>query len=128
MARPPRITVKFSHDRKVRSLAKKTLGSTRVGKAMRLSARVGKFVMENVIVRPIIIGCWLSWGSWSRLKIEKHTYLEQSGGAVDWTFSTPGALFNGVNKILSNKNIYCKFSATLQLRKPKSAAQIRVGS
>lgn len=30
------MTVKLSHDRKVRSLAKKTLGSTRVGSAMRL--------------------------------------------------------------------------------------------
>ena len=36
MARAPRITVKFSHDRNVRSLAKKTLGSTRVGRAIRL--------------------------------------------------------------------------------------------
>jgi hypothetical protein len=35
-ARPPRMTVKLSHERKVRSLAKKTLGSTRVGRAMRL--------------------------------------------------------------------------------------------
>jgi hypothetical protein len=35
-ARPPRMTVKFSHERKVRSLAKKTFGSTRVGRAMRL--------------------------------------------------------------------------------------------
>lgn len=36
MARALRMTVKLSHDRKVRSLAKKTLGSTRVGRAMRL--------------------------------------------------------------------------------------------
>ena len=36
MARAPRMTVKLSHERKVRSLAKKTLGSTRVGSAMRL--------------------------------------------------------------------------------------------
>ena len=36
MARAPRMTVKFSHDKKVRSLAKKTLGSTRVGRAIRL--------------------------------------------------------------------------------------------
>lgn len=36
MARAPRMTVKLSHDRNVRSLAKKTLGSTRVGRAMRL--------------------------------------------------------------------------------------------
>ena len=35
-ARPPRMMVKFSQERKVRSLAKKTLGSTRVGRAMRL--------------------------------------------------------------------------------------------
>jgi len=39
MASAPRITVKFSHERKVRSLAKKTLGSTRVGRAMRFPAR-----------------------------------------------------------------------------------------
>lgn len=36
MARPPRMTVKLSHERKVRSLAKKTLGSTRVGRAILL--------------------------------------------------------------------------------------------
>lgn len=36
IARAPRMTVKLSHERKVRSLAKKTLGSTRVGRAMRL--------------------------------------------------------------------------------------------
>lgn len=36
MARPPRMTVKLSHERNVRSLAKKTLGSTRVGRAIRL--------------------------------------------------------------------------------------------
>jgi hypothetical protein len=35
-ARPPRMTVKLSQLRKVRSLAKKTFGSTRVGSAMRL--------------------------------------------------------------------------------------------
>jgi len=35
-ARPPRMTVKFSHERKVRSLAKKTFGSTRVGRAILL--------------------------------------------------------------------------------------------
>jgi hypothetical protein len=36
IASPPRMTVKLSHERKVRSLAKKTFGSTRVGRAMRL--------------------------------------------------------------------------------------------
>ena len=35
-ARPPRMTVKLSHDRNVRSLAKKTLGSTLVGRAILL--------------------------------------------------------------------------------------------
>lgn len=35
-ARPPRMMAKLSHERNVRSLAKKTLGSTRVGRAMRL--------------------------------------------------------------------------------------------
>jgi hypothetical protein len=39
IASPPRMTVKLSHERKVRSLAKKTLGSTRVGRAMRLPVR-----------------------------------------------------------------------------------------
>lgn len=33
------MTVKLSHERKVRSLAKKTLGSTRVGRAIRLPMR-----------------------------------------------------------------------------------------
>lgn len=33
------MTVKLSHERKVRSLAKKTFGSTRVGRAMRLPGR-----------------------------------------------------------------------------------------
>lgn len=36
MARAPSMTVKLSHDKNVRSLAKKTLGSTRVGSAIRL--------------------------------------------------------------------------------------------
>lgn len=40
MARAPRTTVKLSHDRNVRSLAKKTFGSTRVGRAMRLPGAV----------------------------------------------------------------------------------------
>lgn len=35
-ARPPRMTVKLSHERNVRSLAKNTFGSTRVGRAIRL--------------------------------------------------------------------------------------------
>jgi hypothetical protein len=39
------MTVKLSHERKVRSLAKKTLGSTRVGRAMRLP--VGEGISEG---------------------------------------------------------------------------------
>jgi hypothetical protein len=40
IASPPRMTVKLSHERKVRSFAKNTLGSTRVGRAMRLPGRM----------------------------------------------------------------------------------------
>lgn len=36
IARPPRMIVKLSHERNVRSLAKKTFGSTRVGSAILL--------------------------------------------------------------------------------------------
>lgn len=39
-ARPPRMTVKFNQERNVRSLAKKTLGSTRVGRAIRLPGKI----------------------------------------------------------------------------------------
>lgn len=46
IARAPRITVKFSHERNVRSLAKKTLGSTRVGRAIRLPALIVNFGMQ----------------------------------------------------------------------------------
>ena len=48
IARPPRMTVKLSHERNVRSFAKKTLGSTRVGRAMRLpGSRVSDKVDEE---------------------------------------------------------------------------------
>ena len=50
-ARPPRMTVKFSQERKVRSLAKKTLGSTRVGRATRLP-------VEHGIVSRYSWECW----------------------------------------------------------------------
>ena len=46
MAKAPNMTVKFNHDRKVRSLAKKTLGSTRVGRAMRLPGKRDKTSAE----------------------------------------------------------------------------------
>ena len=47
MARPPRMTVKLSHERKVRSLAMKTLGSTRVGRAMRLPEQLLETALEQ---------------------------------------------------------------------------------
>lgn len=50
MARAPRMTVKLSHDRKVRSLAKKTLGSTRVGKAIRLPGAVWRRGCEDIVI------------------------------------------------------------------------------
>jgi hypothetical protein len=62
-ARAPRITVKLSHDRKVRSLAKKTLGSTRVGRAMRLPDLVGGLVLMG------LVNCWregVVYGSYLR--------------------------------------------------------------
>jgi hypothetical protein len=53
-ARPPRMTVKLSHERKVRSLAKKTLGSTRVGRAMRLPG-VDVLVVEDIELRRYLV-------------------------------------------------------------------------
>ena len=48
--RPPRMTVKLSQERKVRSLAKKTLGSTRVGRAMRFPGAVWRRGWEDIVV------------------------------------------------------------------------------
>lgn len=42
------MTVKFSQERKVRSLAKKTLGSTRVGRAMRLLGGVWRRGWDDI--------------------------------------------------------------------------------
>lgn len=50
MARAPSMTVKLSHDRNVRSLAKKTLGSTRVGRAMRLPVRIDEQLARVQVV------------------------------------------------------------------------------
>ena len=47
--RPPRMTVKLSQERKVRSLAKKTLGSTRVGSAMRLPGAVWRRGCDDMV-------------------------------------------------------------------------------
>ena len=43
------MTVKFSQERKVRSLAKKTLGSTRVGRAMRFVEGVLRRGAEDMV-------------------------------------------------------------------------------
>lgn len=43
------MTVKFSQERKVRSLAKKTLGSTRVGRAMRFVEEVVRRGAEDMV-------------------------------------------------------------------------------
>lgn len=65
-ANAPRMTVKLSHERKVRSLAKKTLGSTRVGRAMRLPAK-GSIVSYTIDVKSISIDG--DYGhTWSSLK------------------------------------------------------------
>jgi hypothetical protein len=74
MARAPRITVKLSHDRKVRSLAKKTLGSTRVGRAMRLpidSVRNARHRCGNFSRGPRSYGDGYSYQEWSGEEAEK---------------------------------------------------------
>ena len=56
------MTVKLSQLRKVRSLAKKTLGSTRVGRAMRLP-------IDCDLVRVVaVLGSGRGWGTWSSLE------------------------------------------------------------
>jgi hypothetical protein len=61
-ARPPRMTVKFSHERKVRSLAKKTFGSTRVGRAMRLPKRgVSRLVLVELGATKTIMRTGMKW-------------------------------------------------------------------
>lgn len=48
-ASDPKITVKLSHDKKVLSLAKKTLGSTLVGKAILLPGAFCKRGAEDMV-------------------------------------------------------------------------------
>ncbi len=47
-ASDPKITVKLSHDKKVLSLAKKTLGSTLVGRAIRFPGAFCKRGAEDI--------------------------------------------------------------------------------
>lgn len=66
-ASPPRMTVKLSHERKVRSFAKKTFGSTRVGRAIRLP----------VIISNISVDRWTEGDCFTNLGL--------FGGEVGWT-------------------------------------------
>jgi hypothetical protein len=63
------MTVKFSHERKVRSFAKKTLGSTRLGSAIRLPAIA---VLATQFHSPLIIE-------------KRNTYQERTEEEVGWT-------------------------------------------
>ena len=49
MAKPPRITVKLRYDKKVRSFAKKTFGSTRVGIAIRFPGPDWRRGCEDIV-------------------------------------------------------------------------------
>jgi hypothetical protein len=94
IANPPSTTVKFNQDKKVRSFAKKTLGSTRTGSAIRLP-EVGSNVVADMLVKykyikkekkiqkekankydpdcAIYIGIGFLWISIIRLKWKKKT-------------------------------------------------------
>ena len=58
------MTVKLSHERKVRSLAKKTLGSTRVGRAMRLPVGIAVSHRSQKLAR--VLCRYLPGAVWSR--------------------------------------------------------------
>ena len=70
------MTVKLSQERKVRSLAKKTLGSTRVGRAMRLPgcALLAEMLGMGVLDSAAYLGRFggevgsTSWGDQSTLR------------------------------------------------------------
>lgn len=78
-ARPPRMTVKLSHERNVRSLAKKTLGSTRVGRAMRLPGR--KFVSEDSYSSCVVVVS-IRWLGRTRLVAHAKIHGNSLPGAV----------------------------------------------
>lgn len=61
MAKPPRMTVKLRYDKKVRSFAKKTFGSTRVGIAMRFPGADWRRGWED-IVEWLVFWLGLFWG------------------------------------------------------------------
>lgn len=87
MARAPRMTVKFIHDKNVRSLAKKTLGSTRVGRAMRLPVEKEerRFSVNDVTENKTPDKDRL-WRACTVIKTQWESYQEQSEEGVGWTF------------------------------------------
>lgn len=58
MAKPPRMTVKLRYDKKVRSFAKKTFGSTRVGIAMRFPGADWRRGCEDIVCCLGFIWLW----------------------------------------------------------------------
>lgn len=54
MAKPPRMTVKLRYDKKVRSFAKKTFGSTRVGIAMRFPGADWRRGWEDIVLEWLV--------------------------------------------------------------------------
>src|SRR3569833_2514858 len=98
MARAPRITVKLSHDKKVRSLAKKTLGSTRVGRAIRLpagcrrSAGALKGSWLGGVVAFFFLGAACCWGWLVRFSFGCLWVLGWLFGVL-WIFSVRGKGF-----------------------------------
>lgn len=80
MARPPRMMVKLSHERKVRSLAKKTLGSTRVGRDMRFP-----IFPEGKRGEGGLVG-WRKGGGGEERKEKGKAYRAGLEGGVEMTF------------------------------------------
>lgn len=60
MAKPPRMTVKLRYDKKVRSFAKKTFGSTRVGIAMRFPGADWRRGWEDIVLSGQFFVCLCS--------------------------------------------------------------------
>lgn len=79
MAKPPRITVKLRYDKKVRSFAKKTFGSTRVGIAMRFPGPDWRRGCEDIVLLLGFClgfgGRWGSGGGGARAAREENEYV-----------------------------------------------------
>ena len=91
IARAPRIMLKFSQERKVRSFAKNTFGSTRVGRAIRFPVDVVSILSSKN---------WRGDGN----RIGGSMYLERSGGVVEKTWRLFMFLYEGeFNVVVSEK-------------------------